>query len=112
MAKKQRYTPEFRRMAVGRMKVSDNVATLARELKIPRQTLYVWKDRQEAVELRQEQAAGRIDPSAEEKKEMQRLKKLLAEQALALDFFKGALQKVEARRPASSGAGETLSTRK
>ena len=112
MAKKQLYTREFRRMAVGRMKVSDNVATLARELKVPRQTLYVWKDREEAAELRYQPGAGQVDSRAEENKEIQRLKKLLAEKVLELDFFKGALQKFEARRPGSSASGATPSISK
>lgn len=112
MAKKQLFTREFRRMAVGRMKVCDNVAALARELKVPRQTLYVWKNREEAAGLRQEQAGGRVDPGREEKKEIQRLKRLLAEKALEVDFFKGALQKFEARRQESSSAGETPSISK
>lgn len=112
MAKKQLYTREFRRMAVERMKLCDNVTTLARELKVPRQILYVWKDREEAADLRQEQAGGRVDLSPEEKKEIQRLKRLVAQQALELDFFKGALQKVEARRQANNVAGETPSISK
>lgn len=112
MAKKQLYTREFRRMAVGRMKVCDNVTTLATELKVPRQLLYVWRDREEAAELRQEQAVSRVERGPEEKKEVQRLKKLLAEKALELDFFKGALHKVEARRQQSSAAGETPSISK
>ena len=112
MAKKQLYTREFRRMAVGRMKVSDNVTTLALELKVPRQTLYVWKDREEAAEFRHQAGGDKAGPSAEENKEIQRLKKLLAEKILELDFFKGALQKVEARRQGSSAAGDTPSTKK
>ena len=112
MAKKQLYTREFRHMAVERMKVCDNVTTLARELKVPRQILYLWRDREEAASLRQGQAVGRVDPSPEEKKEIQRLKRLLAEKALEVDFFKGALQKFEARRQGSSSAGETPSISK
>lgn len=112
MAKKQLYTREFRHMAVERMKVCDNVATLARELKVPRQTLYVWKDREEAITLRQPSGGKSVSATAEEKKEIQRLKRLLAEKALEVDFFKGALQKFEARRQQSSSAGETPSISK
>lgn len=112
MAKKQLYTREFRRMAVGRMKVCDNVTTLAQELKVPRQLLYVWRDREEARALRQPSERGNVDAAAVEKKEIQRLKRLLAEKALEVDFFKGALQKFEARRQESSSAGETPSISK
>jgi hypothetical protein len=35
------------------------------------------------------------------RKEVHQLKRLLAEKTLEADFFKGALQKIEARRPAA-----------
>jgi hypothetical protein len=38
------------------------------------------------------------------------LKRLLAEKAMEVDFLKGALQKVEARRQRSSGSGGKAST--
>ncbi len=41
-----------------------------------------------------------------------RLKRLLAEKTLEVDFFKGALQKVEARRQSNSDSGEKASTTK
>src|SRR5437899_4508723 len=44
------------------------------------------------------------------RKEIHRLKQLLAEKTLEVDFFKGALQKVEARRQRNSGSGEMAST--
>jgi hypothetical protein len=43
-------------------------------------------------------------------KEIHRLKQLLAEKTMELDFFKGALQKVLARRQRNSGSGEMAST--
>jgi hypothetical protein len=44
------------------------------------------------------------------RKEIHRLKQLLAEKTLEVDFFKGALQKVEARRQKRDETGETAST--
>jgi hypothetical protein len=44
------------------------------------------------------------------RKEIQRLKQLLAEKTLEVDFFRGALQKVEARRQKRGETGETAST--
>ena len=41
-----------------------------------------------------------------------RLKQALADKTLELDFFKGALQKVEARRQSSTQPGGTASTTK
>jgi hypothetical protein len=44
------------------------------------------------------------------RKEIHRLKQLLAEKTLEVDFFRGALQKVEARRQKSGETGEMGST--
>jgi hypothetical protein len=44
------------------------------------------------------------------RKEIHRLKQLLADKTLEVDFFKGALQKIEARRQRNSGSGEMAST--
>jgi hypothetical protein len=40
------------------------------------------------------------------RKEIHRLKQLLAEKTLEVDFFRGALQKIEARRQRSGDSGE------
>jgi hypothetical protein len=40
------------------------------------------------------------------------LKRLLAEKTMEVDFFKGALQKVEARRQKKGETGEMASTTK
>jgi hypothetical protein len=44
------------------------------------------------------------------RKEIHRLKQLLAEKTMEVDFFRGALQKVEARRQKRGETGETAST--
>jgi hypothetical protein len=44
------------------------------------------------------------------RKEVLHLKRLLAEKILEVDFFKGALQKIEARRWKSDASSETAST--
>ena len=110
MAKKERYTKEFRRMAVGRMKLCDSVTTLAKELGVPRQTLYVWRDQEEASESQEQHESG-PDPGPLQK-ENQRLKRLLAEKELEIDFFKGALQKIETRRQQAKAPGTRASTTK
>ena len=46
------------------------------------------------------------------RKEVSRLKRALAEKTLEVDFFKGALQKVEARRQQSGNSGGKASTPK
>jgi len=44
------------------------------------------------------------------RKQVHQLKRLLAEKTMEVDFFKGALHKIEARRHPSGGSGETAST--
>src|SRR5580693_6055196 len=56
---------------------------------------------------------GAVRPSTHalaHRKEILQLKRLLAEKAMEVDFLKGALQKVEARRRRSSDSGEKAST--
>jgi transposase-like protein len=93
-------------MVVERMKDCANVCELARELGIDRTTMYHWQ--RLAGEQRTNAAA--TSPVRELRKEVRDLKRLLAEKSLEVDFFKGALQKVEARRRSGGGSGETAST--
>jgi transposase-like protein len=79
---------------------------LAVELGVRRNLLYKWRARAaEPVESAQLRKL-----TLEE--ENRQLKQLLAERSLEVDFFKGALQKIAARRQASKGIGETASTTK
>ena len=107
MGRERRYTREFRRLAVDRMKVCDSVADLARELGIPRQTLYLWRDREESKANPEPGRSSEDVIRLEE--ENRRLKRLLAEKTLETDFFRGALQKIETRRQ-RSGSGARAST--
>jgi len=103
------YPRAFRERAVERMKTSKNVKALAKELGVHRTVLYQWRDQLGAAtgsERRQ-----RAEESALER-ENRELKEALAEKMLEVDFFKSALQKVEARRQSNKPAGETASTNK
>jgi len=107
--KRRRYSRKFQRMAVERMRTCENVGELARELGVRPRCLYKWPAKLEAIEPGDETARPSTHAAAC-RKENQRLKRLLAEKTLELDFFTGALQKVEARRPRSGETGETEST--
>jgi transposase-like protein len=96
-------------MAVDRMKTSADVGELARELGVTRRCLYKWRTKLEAAEPGEE-ASRPSTHAAVQRKEILQLKRMLAEKAMEVDFFKGALQKVEARRQRSSGSGEMAST--
>jgi transposase-like protein len=111
VAKKRvgRYPKEFRRVAVERLKSCDNIVALSRELGVHRRLLYKWRDQLEAAEL-PEESLSQTSRESTLRKEVNQLKRLLGEKAVEVDFFKGALQKVEARRQRSGNPGETAST--
>jgi transposase-like protein len=113
VAKKRlrRYTKKFRRMAVERLKTSDNIVALSQELGVHRRLLYHWRDRRDALDGEEESSPGNSEELAL-LKENRQLKQALADKTLELDFFKGALQKVAARRQNSGMTGEKASTTK
>ena len=100
MRKWQRYTQEFKDQAVGRLKGCTNVEALARELKVSRGILYLWRDKQEGRPPASKRPGPVVDSPAIAalKKEVVELKVALADKALEADFFKGALQRIEDRR--------------
>ena len=98
-------------MAVERLKSCDNIVALSEELGVHRRLLYQWRDRLDAVEGDEESPPGNSRESTL-RKEISQLQRVLAEKTLELDFFKGALQKVEARRRNSGMTGERASTTK
>ena len=103
---------EFRRMAVERMRNSTNVNELARELGVNRSLMYRWRGQLEATPS-DETANGQApeDPrDAKLREENGVLKRALAEKGLEVDFFKGALQKIAARRQRNNDTGERAST--
>jgi len=105
----RRFTQAFRELAVLRLMEADDVSELCRELGISRQLLYQWRDRLEREKQKQDPAKQRV---YQLRQENALLKRALAERTLQLDFLKGALQKVEALRQASTGSGEKASTGK
>lgn len=92
------------------MREESDLGLLAKELSVSLRTVYRWKD----IQL-----LGRVKPAREPKppekkleEENQRLKQSLANRTLEVDFFKGALQRVKARRPQNTATGGEASTRK
>jgi transposase-like protein len=102
--------PEAKQRALERMRSTPNISELAKTLGIPRRTLYSWRDKQLA------KVKGRkIEPQTREQEleqAIRHLKEALAERTLDLDFFKGALQKIEERRQPSSTVVGSASTTK
>ena len=135
MSKKPRvFSREFKLMVVRRMLAGENVHALARETKVLRKDLYLWRDRYRsggADALRgcgrprkgEMTAMGALGKPADAMPEMTaaeldvartriaELERKVGQQQVELDFFRQALRQVkEARRP-STGAGVTGSTR-
>ena len=106
-----RYPNEFRRMAVARLKTCDNIVALSKELGVHRRLLYKWRDQFAPFDESAEPATG-SSPQATLRRKMHQLKRGLVDKTLEVDFFKGALQKVEARRQQSGRSGARASTTK
>jgi transposase len=110
VAKKRvgKFPKAFRQMAVERLNQCDNIGELAKELGIHRRLLYAWREKLEPL------ASGEGPPATSReatlRKELSHLKRVLAEKVLEVDFFKGALQHVEARRQPSGTTGARAST--
>ena len=79
-----RYTQEFKDQAVERLKGCNNVLALARELKVSRGILYLWRDKQEGRPPASKRPGPVVDTPAITtlKKEVVELKIALAERAL------------------------------
>jgi transposase len=98
----------FRKLALERMKTCRNVSELSAELGIDRTQLYKWRKAMEATDDGFGPPAN--SQERELRKEIRELRRVLGEKVLEADFFKGALQKVEARRQNSGGSGGTGSS--
>ena len=107
MRKGERTKSEFKQQALERMQGARNIGLLANELGISVRTLYRWRDKQLGREKKVREPLPR---ETKLEAEIQRLKQSLANRTLEIDFFKGALQKVEARRRKSGDSGARAST--
>jgi len=106
----RKFSPEFRREALEKMKTCANVTQLARELGIRRKWLYRWK-----ADAAGATAEPTLPAEPQLQKKVKELEALVARQSLELDFFKGALQRVEERRrkrEQTSGPGSTSKSAK
>jgi transposase-like protein len=105
-----RYPLAFRREAVERMKECNNITELAQELGLTRISLYQWREQldPDSATIRNTVPIGSRAGALE--RQVGRLKRALADKTLELDFFKGALQKVEARRRQKRDSGGKTST--
>ena len=98
----RKYDDEFRRDALEQMKICSSVTQLARQLGIRRKWLYHWRDEASGRVSKPRKAPAEPRPAATvqsgEKKRIAELEHLVARQALEIDFFKGALRRIEEKR--------------
>ena len=110
-----RWPAEFRQRALERMKTSENAKALAKELGVARQLLYLWKQQAEGREKASEPRASE-DPRDRRIRELEKkvgdLQGCLGQKTLELDFFAGALRRIEESRQKKGKAGATASTPK
>jgi transposase-like protein len=102
--RKGRHPAAFRQAAVERMKRCENIVALSEELCVSRRLLYRWRHQLDPVDGGPK-APLESPREATLRKENHQLKRAFAEKTLEVDFFKGALQKVEARRQKSGASG-------
>ena len=110
-----RWPAEFRQRALERMKSCPNVKVLAEELGVARQLLYVWKQQAEGRRKGSEASASedaRELRIRELEKRVGELKGVIGQKTLELDFFAGALRRVEESRQKRGKSGATASTPK
>ncbi len=114
MAKKRvgRHPLEFRRMVVERMNSCENITALAKELGLERKLMYTWRAQLAGEGAALDGTAAGVVEAREVQLERQvsELKRALADKTLELDFFKGALHAVEARRRQRRNSGGKTST--
>lgn len=93
------------------MNSCDNILRLARKLGLNRSLLYKWRHRLDPADSEAQSEAGlRNSRESTLRKEISKLKRLLADKTMEVDFFRAALQKVEARCRNGSISGERAST--
>ena len=112
----RRHSREFKLTVVERMKTSDNIQDLARELKLERKLMYTWKYQFEGrPEKNHSNYLGAAPPDTVEarlRRENKELKESLGEKAAEVDFFAAALRRVKRDRAASGVSGDPASTPK
>lgn len=117
--------------AIARMDAGENVSALSRELEVKREILYRWRSQyrergEEGLRERrgrptvaeaQVMAASRGPASdaadlAASRRQNAELERKVGQQELLLDFFKGALRRIEASRRLDEQPGGTASSRR
>jgi transposase len=110
-----RFPADFRQRALEQMKTSKNVKALAKELGVARQQLYQW--RQQAEGRQKPIDCGELEDPRDRRirdleKKVGELEGVIGQKTLELDFFAGALRRIEESRQKKGKTGATASTPK
>lgn len=110
------FSRAFKLEAIRRMDEAGNVKALAAELGVDRKLLYTWREKFAAGGAEALVNPGRPRPQAappelrSDAARIAALERQLGAQALLIDFFRGALQRIEGSRQASTEPGATASS--
>ena len=118
MGRWRKYPPEFKEKALERMAAGENISALARELKVRRKFLYIWKGQAAGGGMRPDAPVPSANPETQApigeltklQKRIAELERLAGRQAAELDFFAAALRSIEESRlnnGMDSGSGST-----
>jgi transposase len=113
MGRPPKFDDEFRRTALERMSASDDITALARELKVSRVQLYRWRN-ESLGRVPVPRSSAELEQKREQRQQRRvaELERLVARQAVELDFFKGALLRIKESRRKREQTSGTPSTSK
>ena len=109
------FSPEFKLAALGQIDEGESVARVARDFGVSRKTIYQWRDqlRQGEKSDKPSERVSRPELPAELVRARERIAELerkIGQQQVELDFFRGALRRIEASHRPNDGPGVTQSS--
>jgi transposase-like protein len=126
---RRRFSREFKVSAVSRLEAGESGSALSLELGVKRTVLYRWRDAwraggelalregqgrpSKAEALAMEEARGPLAQAndlAEARRQIAELERKVGQQQVYLDFFKGALRRIETSRQPAPAPGAPVSS--
>ena len=126
---RRKFSRAFKLAAVGRLEAGESGSALSLELGVKRTMLYRWREAWRAggeLALREGQGrpskvqalameeargpAAKARGLAEARRQIAELERKVGQQQVYLDFFKGALRRIETSRQPAPAAGATVSS--
>lgn len=114
------FSREFKLAALGQIESGETIARVARDFGVSRKTIYQWRDQLRQSEgISSDQRSGafeRVSPPelpaelVRARERIGELERKIGQQQVELDFFRGALRRIEASHQPSDGPGVTESS--